>query len=369
MEREPNLKSYQKSRNYYNRSTPNKVRHGKTTFMPKTPTPNEPGGMIRISGMCTGEVYEAYFYKCYGSFGGAISIDNAIEPDALDFTLNDVYFDQCVATYNGGACNFDDGTSTVNKCIFKYNTASEEDANGPKGGGAIYGGTSTAVCTITDSVFYGNTSVSGTGGAICINHADFTITDCSFLYTSDSIQLIAEDGELTFAGTNYLGASVQRSSGNIAGAAGARFVFINYEPTTFTCAIGANTIFELDNSAEVILDTEAPAQLIINAGSRASRVGENRAIATASWLSNDFEVTCNGTTDRIADIEGLSLENTTLRAKMTFYGRMTAQNAYAEDIDGQTINFITEEYSESFGNVKAGGDKIVVGSGTDITKL
>lgn len=369
MEREPNLVSYQKSRNYYNFSTPFKMRQGKTTFMPKTPTPNEPGGMLRISSNCTGEVYEAYFYQCYGSYGGAISIDNATGEGTLNFTLNDVYFAQCVATYNGGACNFDDGTSTVNQCIFKYNIASEEDANGPKGGGAIYGGSSRAVCTINDSVFYGNESASGIGGAICIDHANFTITDCSFLYTSDSICTLSEDAELTFSGTNFIGASVEKTNGQIESTDDAKFVFINYEPIEFTCSLGDNNIIELSNSAVVVLNTAQPSQLIINAGIRASKVGEDKAIATASWLSNDLVVTYNGVTDQISNLDGMTLEGTTLHTQMTFYGCMTTRNAYAEDIEGRTINFITDEYSEEFGCITAADDKIVVGSGATTTTL
>ena len=103
--------------------------------------------------------------------GGAVMIE-----DGSAATFTGCTFELNVSDHNDGGAVYVAGTSSNNatvvfdKCIFKSNTANDE-------GGAIY--LSYTASTITNCLFYENTSTTGEGGAIYLNYGTTTGFNCT----------------------------------------------------------------------------------------------------------------------------------------------------------------------------------------------
>ena len=94
--------------------------------------------------------------------------------DTSQFKFNDCMFNDNSATTNGGACLFNAGQAWLTNCNFESNQAAN--------GGAV----SHSSCNVitADSIFEGNHTTTGPGGAIYSYHSSPKITGCLFFNNS-----------------------------------------------------------------------------------------------------------------------------------------------------------------------------------------
>lgn len=124
--------------------------------------------------------------------GGAISVGR-LDPDvaAGSLTLEDCIISNCMASQWGGAIDVEEGSLTVDRCLFESNSL--HPASG-LGGGAVSLYTD-AACSFLNSTFSGNSQGAPTGyggGAIYVENFEAThffqtkVTHCTFAGNSDA---------------------------------------------------------------------------------------------------------------------------------------------------------------------------------------